>query len=935
MGCMSNPASTVTAAPSMPKWLDNQMQANTQEANNLGHQPFVPYTGQLTAGFNGDQNTAIAQTRAATGTNVLNGAGNNGSISGVDLSGYMNPFTDSVINASDQNLNKQYGIAAADLAGKGTMQAGFGGYGDRAGAASAELASNYANQKNTTDAGLYAANFTNAQGYAQKAVDNQLQGNIANAGIQQAATNNLYNMGTAEQATNQAGLDAQYSEFMRQLNDPYQKLGFATSIANGAAPFYTTQTTTSKTGAPSALQIFGGLVKAGSGAISIGSANGGRIGLAAGGVAEAGAALPAMNRDGQLEAILGMLGQPAESYAEGGDVPVAAPVEAPPEPPATNIRELNAQFERERQMAYAQNLPPELLSQVLAKLSERHAQAASGLAAGANYREPGAAAEAGPWTQGLAAANGQVPPISAGETPAPGPELPRGLMAAAPQGQRQYLASRTVAPPDGALPEAEATPTGDVPRGLAGAVAPASGFDDQVMGMLRQQNPQEAPEGEGFFGRISRRMNDPNYAFSRFLLNSGLATLSATGVNGLAANAMGDAHGLAVHRQEVNDRAHNESERMTAGARLIQQHRLGLGAARSGPELQQFHARLRELEAQGLGQGAEARDIRAMISKRTGEGEGGMTAPQLATARARARASAEQEAGRMHFDTEENRRAWIEDRTEQSFRTDIGEAGRELRAYTPQHRGPAPVPREAVPAGMVPDWQNPGRTMVAPDSRDLPQHELDLLVNGGSTRQTMEGFIGTFQPEFTNKPLVGGMQNTLGSILPGTPEWEAQGRWWRGYNEWVNQFRNSLFGASLTANEQRAFAASTVDQSMKPETVTAYLERQRAVVESAIRRRAGALAARGVRRAELAEAVGMDPEALFALPRDRGQGGSRAAAGDRGGAGAAPGAAVDPKEGDTRTIDGKPAVFTGGQWYEIRPRAPTAAPPSGLGAAAP
>jgi len=924
VGCFSNPKTTVIAAPSMPAWLDTQMKANTQKANELGNKPFVPYTGQLVAGFNGDQNSAIAQTKGMTGTNVLSGAGNNGSISGVDLSGYMNPFTENVINASDQNLNKQYGVAAADLAGKGTMQAGFGGYGDRAGAASAELASNYANQKNTTDSGLYAANFTNAQGYAQKAVDNQLQGNIANAGINQAATNNLFNMGTAEQATAQAGNDASYSEFMRELNDPYQKLGFAASIANGAAPFYTTQTTTSKAGAPSALQVFGGLLKSGSGMVSLASANGGRVGLAAGGVAEGGAALPAMNRDGQLEEILGMLGQPAQGYDPGGrvrpveggaEVPVgataAAPVEAPPEPPeppATNIRELNAQFERERQMAYAQNLPPALLSQVLAKLSERHARAASGLVAGANYREPGAAAVSGPWTQGLAAANGQVPPISAGETLVPGPEQTSS-----------------------ATPTAQAAQA--VPAGLAGAAPPPS-FDDRVLEMLRQQNPQEAPEGEGLFGRISRRMSDPNYAFSRFLLNSGLATLSATGVNGLAANAMGDAHGLAMHRQEVNDRANNESERMTAGSRMIQQHRLGLGAARSGPELQQFHARLRELEAQGLGQGAEARDIRAMISKRTGEGEGGMTAPQLATARARARQSAEQEAGRMHFDTEENRRAWIEDRTEQSYRTDVGAAGRDLQAYAPQHRGPAPVPREAVPAGMVPDWQNPGRTMVAPDSRDLPQHELDLMVNAGSTRQTMEGFTGRFRDEFTNKPLVGGAQNRLGSILPGTPEWEAQGNWWRGYNEWVNQFRNSLFGASLTANEQAAFAASTVDQSMKPDVVRDYLDRQKAVIESAIRRRAGSLAARGVRRTELAEAVGMDPEQLFALSRDRGRdAGQERAQGERGTPAAPAQADAAPKEGDTRTIDGKPAVFTNGNWYEIRRVVPQATPPpGGLGA---
>lgn len=86
------------------------------------------------------------------------------------------------------------------------------------------------------------------QQYGQQAI-NQLGIGQAAQGMQQSDINFLYNVGQAQQAFNQQGLDAQRATQMQRLYAPYQQLGFLSDIYRGAP---STQMATTAVSQPSA-----------------------------------------------------------------------------------------------------------------------------------------------------------------------------------------------------------------------------------------------------------------------------------------------------------------------------------------------------------------------------------------------------------------------------------------------------------------------------------------------------------------------------------------------------------------------------------------------------------------------------------------------------------------------------------------------------------
>lgn len=231
----------------------NAVYGNLQRAQTLADTPFQPYSGQQVASFTPTQLQAqnafanIGQSGVGNGAlqQGINLASSVGSyqpqsvtaapLTGVDLSGYMNPYTQQVINSTLSDLNRQQQIQDQNDASIATKAGAFGG------SRSAVLQSldhdNYARQAASTAANLNQANFSQAQSAAQSDLARQLsasQGN-QNAGLQGAglnlnAANALAGMGGQQlnQALQQAGAlstagDAQQKNQQAQLDANYQQ----------------------------------------------------------------------------------------------------------------------------------------------------------------------------------------------------------------------------------------------------------------------------------------------------------------------------------------------------------------------------------------------------------------------------------------------------------------------------------------------------------------------------------------------------------------------------------------------------------------------------------------------------------------------------------------------------------------------------------------
>lgn len=289
-----------TATNTLAPDYKNQLLGNLTTAQNNAAS-LLPYTGSLTAGFTPTQTTAQnkvnsiandptygatnnAATSSITGVmnnpvqvvSQLNGnvtatpvSANNvtaGQLSSTDLSPYLHPYTQDVINTTISDQERARQIQAANDARQATAQGAFGG--SRSGVQGA--LTNEAYDRNTSSllAGLNQSNYTNAQSAAQQDIANRLAADTTNAGnnlnaseynsgqnltAQQnsfannlAANNQTFNQGVAANtqtldaanqlqaannnalntATNQAGLlssvgDAQQQQAQTELNNLY------------------------------------------------------------------------------------------------------------------------------------------------------------------------------------------------------------------------------------------------------------------------------------------------------------------------------------------------------------------------------------------------------------------------------------------------------------------------------------------------------------------------------------------------------------------------------------------------------------------------------------------------------------------------------------------------------------------------------------------
>ena len=206
---------------------------------------YQAYTGQLTAPVNEQQMAGIGninQYANAAQPYMTQAAGLAANaaqpITAANINQYMSPYTQDVVNSTAAQFASQNAQQMAGVKGNAIAQGALGG--NREGVAEAETA----NQQNLAQAPVIAG--LENQGYQtglNTALTEQQAGlsgayGLANIGqgLQSSAltgANAMVGAGTLEQQTQQANLNAQYQQYLNQMQMPYQMLGSAAGIAGG------------------------------------------------------------------------------------------------------------------------------------------------------------------------------------------------------------------------------------------------------------------------------------------------------------------------------------------------------------------------------------------------------------------------------------------------------------------------------------------------------------------------------------------------------------------------------------------------------------------------------------------------------------------------------------------------------------------------------
>lgn len=267
-----------------------------QQAQQTGSTPYTPYTGQLTAPLSADQQTASTLANNVAGTSgyataqpYFDAAQGYYSAATTPLwdsvqqfspdaiAQYESPYTQSVVDATQNQFNLQNAQQQAQLKGNVAAAGAFGG--DRQAVLEAELAGQQQAAQAPVIAGLYNTGYTNALNEFNTEQANQLGANATTAGLnlsagsgiaglgttaQQLAQNSvtgLSNTGAAAQTTQEAADEAALQQWQQQQQYPFAELswlsGLETSLGGAAG-----STATSKQSNSLLSSIFGGLESA-------------------------------------------------------------------------------------------------------------------------------------------------------------------------------------------------------------------------------------------------------------------------------------------------------------------------------------------------------------------------------------------------------------------------------------------------------------------------------------------------------------------------------------------------------------------------------------------------------------------------------------------------------------------------------------------------
>lgn len=227
--------STQTQTQAMPEFQEQFLSGTLLPfATNISQQEFTPYEGEMVAGVS--PLSLGAQEQFGQIADIAN-------MTPQDFAAMtqanLNPFQQQVIDASLARAARERDIARTGEMADITRAGAFGN--ERRGVFEAErqAAFDIAQQQMIAD--------LMAQGYNQAQAQTMAQLGARQGAAGQAAAG-MMQLGNLEQLTEQARLDAQMQEFMRQQNMPLQQLGALVSAAGGIPSGFGTTTQTSTPG---------------------------------------------------------------------------------------------------------------------------------------------------------------------------------------------------------------------------------------------------------------------------------------------------------------------------------------------------------------------------------------------------------------------------------------------------------------------------------------------------------------------------------------------------------------------------------------------------------------------------------------------------------------------------------------------------------------
>ena len=206
-------------------------------AKGVAGQPFTPYTGARVAGFNPDQLAGFDATRNMFGRSLSfdpTGQLNNLAQGPLNIQQFQNPYNEQVINNTLGDLNdaRQMQIQSDQDAAIG--RGAFGG--SRSALLESETNKKFADVAGRTAGNLRQSGFNNAANLAMG--DRNFRAGLFGNQLadQYRGLNLLSGIGRQQQGLGQAGLDANYNEFMRGINYGPQQLGLLSGAVFGMTP---------------------------------------------------------------------------------------------------------------------------------------------------------------------------------------------------------------------------------------------------------------------------------------------------------------------------------------------------------------------------------------------------------------------------------------------------------------------------------------------------------------------------------------------------------------------------------------------------------------------------------------------------------------------------------------------------------------------------
>lgn len=278
---------TTTTSGDLPAYIKPYAENFLARAQTVSNQPYTTYGNQRLAEFAPDTNTAFNMIRgqAAAGTPGIDAATQTaGGISnyaatqipGADLSAYMNPYIENVLDVQKNRAERTF---QEQQAGRDMQYAQAGAFGgDRRFVADSLARRDMNEQMQALESQGLAAAFDRATGLFQTDEENRRlgsalgldaavqQGNLARTGqdMKLGLAEALSGVGSKVQQRQQAGLDLAYKDFVAQRDYPAQQLALYSQLLQGV-PVTPTSTTTTTEPAPDFLSQLAGLATSGAG----------------------------------------------------------------------------------------------------------------------------------------------------------------------------------------------------------------------------------------------------------------------------------------------------------------------------------------------------------------------------------------------------------------------------------------------------------------------------------------------------------------------------------------------------------------------------------------------------------------------------------------------------------------------------------------------